>query len=281
MKKSSNIITIDVEDWFHILDNPAVPPINKWDILESRIEKNVNILIDLLDRYGAKATFFWLGWVAERNKILVQRCKSEGHEIASHGYAHLLINETKKEDFKKDIVHSKKLLEDITGAPIHGFRASGFSITEDTPWAFDAIKEAGYGYDSSIFPTAHGHGGIPGSELVPYTIQTPYGPLIECPMSIVEIVNKRFSVFGGGYLRLAPLWLIKWGIRNLQKNNRPLIIYIHPREIDPSHPRLTLSPIRRFKCYVNLSTTMPKVEWLCQNLQFTRMCDYADTFTGR
>ena len=269
-----NIFTIDVEDWFHILENTAVPPIDQWDRLESRIEKNVNKLLELLNKYGVKATFFWLGWVAERNKKLVERCKKEGHEIASHGYTHFLFNETEKEDFKKDILHSKELLEDIVGAPVLGFRAPGFSITERTRWAFGVIKEAGYEYDSSIFPVQHGHGGIPGSELVPYTIQTQYGPLIEFPMSVIEMAGKKFSVFGGGYLRLSPLWLIKWGIRHLEKNNRPLVLYIHPREIDPHHRRLPLGFKRNFKCYVNLHTTLKKIEWLSQHNKFITMEDY-------
>lgn len=269
-----SIFTIDAEDWFHILENPAVPHIDEWDKEESRIEKNVNKLLELFNQYSVKATFFWLGWVAERNKKLVQLCTKEGHEIASHGYAHLLITETEREDFKKDILHSKVLLEDITGVPVHGFRASGFSITENTRWAFDVIKEIGFDYDSSIFPGAHGHGGLPGSGLVPHTIQTQYGPLIECPMSVIEMAGKRFSVFGGGYLRLSPLWLIKWGIRHLEKNNRPLIIYLHPREIDPHHPRLPLGFRRSFKCYVNLHTTLKKVEWLCRHNKFITMGDY-------
>jgi len=272
--EAKSVFTIDAEDWFHILENPAVPAIDRWDGLESRVEKNVNKLLELFNKYGVKATFFWLGWIAERNKKLVKLCKHESHEIASHGYAHLLISETEKENFRKDIVHSKELLEDIVGAQVHGFRASGFSITENTRWAFDVIKEAGFDYDSSIFPLQHGHGGIPGSGLVPYTIQTQNGPLIEFPMSVVEIARKRFSVFGGGYLRLAPLWLIKWGIRNLHNNNRPLIIYIHPREIDPHHPRLPLGFKRSFKCYVNLHTTLKKIEWICQNNEFVPMVNY-------
>jgi polysaccharide deacetylase family protein (PEP-CTERM system associated) len=276
MKSSGNIITIDVEDWFHILENPAVPTIDRWDGLESRVERNVNNLLELFSETGVKATFFWLGWIAERNKKLVELCTKEGHEIASHGYAHLLITETERKNFKKDILHSKKLLEDIAGVPVKGFRASGFSITESTRWAFDVIKEAGFDYDSSIFPTSHGHGGIPGSELVPYTIRTQYGPLVEYPMSVVEIAGKRFSLFGGGYLRISPIWLIKWGIEKLVKNNRPLIIYIHPREIDPHHPRIRLGLKRNFKCYVNLHTTYRKLEWLCKRNEFITMESYSN-----
>ncbi len=269
-----NILTVDVEDWFHILENPSVPHINKWDNLETRIEKNLNKLLELFSSHGVRATFFWLGWAAERNRTLVELCAREGHEIASHGYAHLLIHEVSQDVLKKDISYSKALLEDITGMPVRGFRASGFSITQDTQWAFDVIREVGFEYDSSIFPTAHGHGGIPGSELVPHKIETRYGSLVEFPMSIWEIAGKRFSVFGGGYLRIAPLWLIKRGVRHLQRKNRPLIVYIHPREIDPHHPRLPLGFKRNFKSYVNLHTTKKKLEWLCQNNEFITMEKY-------
>jgi polysaccharide deacetylase family protein (PEP-CTERM system associated) len=272
--ETKSILTVDVEDWFHILENPAVPAIELWDGLESRVDKNVNRLIELFSRAGVKATFFWLGWVAERNKMLVELCKKEGHEIGSHGYAHLLISETSREIFREDVQHSKLMLEDIIGEEVRGFRASGFGITGDTRWAFDIIREAGFEYDSSVFPAAHGHGGIPDSQLVPYTMMTTCGPLIECPMSVVEMAGRRFSVFGGGYLRLAPPWLIKWGIEHLEKNNRPLIVYIHPREIDPDHPRLPLGLKRNFKCYVNLHTTFEKIEWLCNNYRFVTMKDY-------
>jgi polysaccharide deacetylase family protein (PEP-CTERM system associated) len=279
--KNENIFTVDVEDWFHILEHPAVPPIDRWDDLESRIEKNLHVLLKLFRETGTKSTFFWLGWAAERNKKLVKICVEEGHEIASHGYEHLLIMESENEKFKADILRSKHLLEDLTGLPVHGFRAAGFSITEKTQWAFEVIKEAGFKYDSSIFPKKHGHGGISGADLTPYIIPTGHGALVECPMSVVEIAGKRISFFGGGDLRLAPLWLIKWGVRNIQSHNRPLIVFVHPREIDPGHPKLPLGFRRRWGCYTNLHTTLKKIESLCRENKFITMGEYINRLPHR
>ncbi len=270
------MLTIDVEDWFHILDSPAVPAIEKWDSLESRLERNLERILEILDEHDVKGTFFWLGWIAERHRDLVLRCQAGGHEIASHSYGHVLAYETGREQFRQDIDRAKKALEDITGQPILGFRAPGFGITGDARWAFDVIEQAGYTYDSSVFPTNRGHGGIAGSQLGPHLIETSNGPLREIPMSIVEVMGKRFNLFGGGYLRISPLWLIRWGIERLKASNQPLVIYLHPREIDPDHPRLPLGTVRRFKSYVNLKSTAPKLEWLCHNLSFRLMRDFSE-----
>lgn len=275
-----NSLTIDVEDWFHILDSPAAPSIEQWAKLESRIEDNVEKMLAMLDSFSVKSTFFWLGWAAERHKSLVRRCYEAGHEIASHGYGHVLAYEVGKENFKNDIERGKKILEDIIGTQVLGFRAAGFGIKDNTKWAFDMIKEAGFQYDSSIFPSTRGHGGMPDSQLGPYTVDTENGPLIEVPMSAVEVMGKRLNLFGGGYLRVAPQWLIQWGIKKLHKAGHPLIVYVHPREIDPDHPRLPLSLIRRFKCYVNLKSTMPKLQWLCQEYKFCTMHELVAEFSN-
>lgn len=269
--KLLSCLTFDVEDWFHILDNPAVPSVDQWDHLESRIQQNVEKILVMLDSLSVKATFFWLGWTAEHHKGLVQRCSNAGHEIASHGYGHVLAYEVGRRAFAEDIHRSKVVLEDTTGKEVIGFRAAGFSTKDDTRWVFEEIHAAGYIYDSSVFPASHGHGGMLRSPLGPYIIKTESGNLVEIPQSMVELTNKRISLFGGGYLRLSPKWLIKWGIKKLHKAGRPLIVYIHPREIDPDHPRLPLNLIRRFKCYVNLKSTTPKLQWLCRNYDFVPM----------
>lgn len=272
---------MDVEDWYHILDSPAAPPIDIWSALESRIERNIRKILEIFDENRTRATFFWLGWVAERHKQLVRMCQNAGHEIASHGYGHVLAQQAGVRAFREDVIRAKNILEDTIGQPVPGFRAAGFGFTNQTPWAFDAIKEVGHYYDSSVFPTSHGHGGMKESPLKPYVIRTPMGPLIELPASAVELFGGRYSFFGGGYLRLSPLSVIRWGIRQLNKKNRPLIIYIHPREIDPTHPRLPLNLLRRFKCYVNLKSTLPKIEWLCGNYVFLTMSELAETVTDR
>jgi polysaccharide deacetylase family protein (PEP-CTERM system associated) len=277
-----NSLTIDVEDWFHILDSPAVPRMERWSLLESRIEMNLDRILVLLDSYSVKATFFWLGWVAERHKDLVRKCQQAGHEIASHGYAHVLANEVGPDAFRQDISKAKAILEDITGEPVRGFRAPGFGIIDKALWAFEVIREAGYQYDSSVFPAQHGHGGMPASPVEPYFVETNAGHLLEIPLSVVQVLGRRISFFGGGYLRLASKRMIKWGIDRLEAAGQPLVVYIHPREIDPDQPRLPLPLRRRFKCYVGLKSTLPKLKWLFQNYSFSTMLgmveDYIKSF---
>jgi polysaccharide deacetylase family protein (PEP-CTERM system associated) len=277
-EKMLSCLTVDVEDWFHILDSPAVPGIERWTFLESRIERNLEKLLLLLDEFSVKVTFFWLGWIAERNRKLVLMCRQAGHEIASHGYAHLLAYKVGPEVFKYDITRARILLEDIIGEPVRGFRAPGFSITKKSPWAFDLIEESGYQYDSSVFPASRGHGGISDSPLGIYFIETREGHLLEVPMSIIQIMGRKTSLFGGGYLRLANKLMIRWGINKLKTTGQPLIVYVHPREIDPDQPRLPLSLKRRFKSYINLKTTLPKLKWLCQNYSFCTMLDMVENY---
>ena len=276
--KLFSCLTIDVEDWFHILDSPVVPGIKHWPSLESRIERNLNKLLDVLGNLSVKVTFFWLGWLAERHKDLVRMCRDAGHEIASHGYAHILAYEVGPNVFREDITKAKDLLENIISDQIRGFRVPGFSITEKAPWAFEVIREAGYQYDSSVFPAVHGHGGMASSPLRPYFIETRNGHLLEIPMSIVEIFGHRTSLFGGGYLRLANKLMIKWGIGKLQSAGRPLVVYIHPREIDPAQPHLPLGLFRQFKCYVNLNSTLPKLKWLCKNYSLLTMLEMVENY---
>jgi len=269
-------ITIDVEDWFHILDTPAVPDISKWDSFESRVAQNMNRILDLFAEQGVRATFFWLGWVAERHPQLVLRCIHEGHEIASHGYGHVLAYQVGQEAFRDDIRRGKQILEDITGYPVAGFRAAGFGITGDAAWAFNEVRAAGYRYDSSVFPGNRAHGGLPSARLEAHEITTTSGDLVEFPASILPVMGRRLSLFGGGYLRLFPMWLIRWGITRLDRTGRPVIVYAHPREVDPDHPRLPLGPLRRFKSYVGLKSTLPKLRNLCRELELQTLGQMAD-----
>jgi polysaccharide deacetylase family protein (PEP-CTERM system associated) len=274
------ILTIDVEDWFHILDCPQAPPLSHWSSMESRVEPNTDRILETLVRHQVKATLFWLGWVAERHKSLVCRCRTAGHEIASHGYAHLLPYQVGEKRFRKDIEKARKVLEDVTGSAVNGFRAPGFGITAEATWTFDVIREAGYMYDSSLFPSSRGHGGMTTAPLGPHLIKTRFGGLPEIPMSMVNILGRRVNLFGGGYLRISPVWLIRWGIRRLHARAQPLVVYLHPREIDPDHPRLPLGPIRYFKSYVNLKSTLPKLEWLCTDYAFCRMDNFVRQYFG-
>ena len=242
--------------------------------MEVRLPRNVERILALLDENRVKATIFWLGWVAQKYPDIVRQCAKAGHEIASHGYRHILAYEAGRENFRDDIRRGKKIVEDITGKEVFGFRAAGFGTTSDTPWLFDEVRAAGYIYDSSVFPATRGHGGITDFKVEPHEINTSSGALLEIPQSVVEIFGKRVSFFGGGYLRISPIFLIKWGISKLQQEGRPAVFYIHPREVDPAHPRLPLKLHRRFKSYVNLSSTVPKIRWLCENYEFQLMKDY-------
>jgi polysaccharide deacetylase family protein (PEP-CTERM system associated) len=273
MNALPSFFTVDVEEWFHILDAPCTPSLNTWAQLESRFERSLRLILEIFHAYEQKATFFWLAWLAERHPDLVRTCQDLGHEIASHGYAHVLAYEVGQKEFREDIRKSKGILEDIIGAPVHGFRAAGFSTLNETRWTFDEVAAAGYSYDSSVFPASRGHGGMSLSPLVPHVIKTDAGPLVEFPQSVVSVAGRRFSLFGGGYLRIAPLALIRWGCRRLARDSRPLIVYLHPREVDPGHPRLRLPPLRYLKCYLNLKSTEGKLRWLSSHYQSNTMAN--------
>ncbi|HVB55749.1 MAG TPA: XrtA system polysaccharide deacetylase [Candidatus Acidoferrales bacterium] len=256
------IFSIDVEDWFHILDLPSTPELSQWEGLPSRVEKNFLKLLDLLDEGGAQATCFFLGWVADKFPGLLREAARRGHEIASHSYSHRLVYQMSPQDFYDDAVRSKKTLEDIGGRAVLGYRASGFSVTEKTPWFFDKLVEAGYRYDSSVFPAPRGHGGMQDGCLSPYRVDSSLGRLIEFPVSVERILGRPVCFFGGGYLRVFPYWIIRNMTNQVLRRGRPVIFYVHPREIDPNHPRLPMTSARRFKSYVNLRTTEQKIRHL-------------------
>jgi polysaccharide deacetylase family protein (PEP-CTERM system associated) len=253
------IFSVDVEDWFHILDVPSTPPLAMWDTLPSRVEKNFYHLLDLFSRKNARVTCFFLGWIAERFPHLVKEAVRRGHEIASHGYEHRLVYETNRREFYEDALRSRELLESIAGLPVRGYRSAGFSVTEETPWFFEELAAAGYSYDSSVFPAQRGHGGIREARRNPYIVQDGKLRLLEFPMTVIDVAGKPMCFFGGGYLRFFPYWLIRKMARKVIDSGRPLVFYVHPREIDPSHPRLPMSWRRQFKSYVNLHHTEKKI----------------------
>ena len=276
---SQHFLTIDVEEWFNILDVSGEIPFEKWGEQENRLVPNMEHMLDLLRKNNVKATCFWLGYFAERYPDLVRRCAAEGHEIASHGYAHILAYKSGRERFREDITKAKEILENIVQKPVLGFRAAGFSTTDDSTWVFEEIRKAGYLYDSSVFPASRNNGGMTSSPLGIYTIHTSAGDLLEIPQSMVTIRGRRLNMFGGGYLRLFPYSAIKWGIKRLKKDNLPLVVYVHPREIDPDHPRLKMSAYRHFKSYVNLTSTYGKISRLCQEFDYQKMNSCLETLT--
>ncbi len=249
------IFSVDVEDWFHILDVPSAPAISEWSGMPSHVEKNFTRLLDLFSEYNAQVTCFFLGWVAERFPHLVREAVKRGHEVASHGYGHRLVFEQSQGEFYDDVRKARLLLEDIAGMRVLGYRAPGFSSTSDTPWFFDALAKAGYAYDSSVFPAHRGHGGIPEARRDPYRVDGV--GILELPISVADFAGTGMCFFGGGYLRFFPYWLISRKVNEVVADGRPVVFYIHPREIDPAHPRLAMKASRAFKTYVNLESTEP------------------------
>lgn len=271
------IFSVDVEDWFHILDVPAAPGLLEWDFLPSRVETNFLRMLDLFEHQQVRATCFFLGWVAHRYPRLVKEATARGHEIASHGYTHQLVYKVQPRDFYEDAVKAREAIEDAAGHRILGYRASGFSVTETVPWFFEKVAEAGYLYDSSVFPAPRGHGGMKSGRYAPYTIGQPGSGLIEFPITVAKMFGRSWCFFGGGYLRLAPLMLIERAAAHVIRKGRPVIFYVHPREIDPDGPRLSMPVARRFKCYVNLGSTWPKITALQARFDFATFEDYIAT----
>jgi polysaccharide deacetylase family protein (PEP-CTERM system associated) len=261
-----SILSVDVEDWYHILGVASAPDFSQWNSLPSCVERNFRKLLDIFSQQAVQATCFFLGYIAERFPHLVREAFEGGHEIASHGYAHRLIYTMTPEAFLEDSTRGRKILEDIIGQPVFGYRAAGFSVTSATPWFFEKILAAGYRYDSSIFPAQRQHGGLHTGRYSPHMTA---GGLIEFPITVTRVLGQHCCFFGGGYLRLFPYPLIRQMCHKVLRENRPVIFYVHPREIDPSHPRLRLTLNRAFKSYVNIKTTEPKLRRILDEFEVT------------
>ena len=264
-----NVLTIDIEDWFHILDIGSMPSIQDWHKLESTVTKNTQVILDLLNKYHTKGTFFVLGWVAEHFPDLVREIAKQGHEIGTHGYSHELIYNLTPNEFRRDVVRSLEVLERITSLPILGYRAPGFSIANSSLWALDILVELGLQYDASIFPMNRNHGGLPGFSGDAVWLTTAEGnKILEIPVTPTTLFNKKVYLFGGGYFRLAPYAAIAAGIEQLNNQGKPALVYLHPREFDPQHPKLKMNPYRSFTSYVNLHKTHYKFERMIQDFKF-------------
>jgi polysaccharide deacetylase family protein (PEP-CTERM system associated) len=269
-----SIFSIDVEDWFNLSGTGFEPPPTEWDRLESRIERNLQGLLELLAAAGGTATCFVVGYFAKRFPHLIREAVAAGHEIASHSYFHRLIYDMSAGEFYEDALATRKLLEDVSGVAVRGFRAPAFSVTERTPWFFEKLVEAGYGYDSSVFPAPHQTGGLATARLEPYRVQTSSGSIAEFPITAVRVFGRPMCFFGGGYLRLFPYRVIRAMGHAALNDGRPIIFYVHPREIDPAHPRLPLTARRKFTCYVNLRSTRPKIRQILRDFNVTSFDRY-------
>ncbi|MEW6380393.1 MAG: XrtA system polysaccharide deacetylase [bacterium] len=265
-----NALSIDMEEYFQAKVMESVIQFQEWSKQESRLRSNVHRLLNIFQKFRIRATFFILGWNAERYPELVEEIHREGHEIACHGYKHMDIYRQTPEEFRADIERSRRALEQITHLAIRGYRAPTFSIRQDTLWALDILIEQGFRYDSSIFPIFHDRYGIPDSPRFPYRIRTPKNKSIrEFPLSTVSLLGQNFPIAGGGYFRLLPYSLIYRAL--LQVNHterRPAVIYLHPWELDPGQPRLPIGPVNQFRHYLNLHTTEKKLIRLLQDFHF-------------
>lgn len=267
-----NAMTIDVEDYFHVSAFDGVVPRSRWDALESRVCANTERVLAILDEAGVTATFFVLGWVGERYPGLVRQIAANGHEIASHGYAHRLVYDQSPVAFREDVRKAKGLLEDVAGVRVNGFRAPSYSITPRSLWALDVLIEEGHRYDASIFPIRHDRYGIPVSAPHVYRIQRDGGALVEVPASTLRLGTVNLPVGGGGYFRILPYAWTRWGIARINNvDRRPAVFYLHPWELDPGQPRLAAGLLSTYRHYTNLSRTEQRLRRLLADFAFGPM----------
>lgn len=263
-----NAMSVDVEDYFHVSAfRQAVRP-EDWERFPPRIERNVSRVLDIFAERQVTATFFWLGWVAERWPRLLRRCADAGHEIGSHGYSHVRVHDQTAAAFRADVVRTKALLEDLSGREVVGYRAASFSIDSRNLWALDELARAGYGYSSSINPISHDHYGM--REAPRFAFQPRSGGIIEVPVSTVEVLGNRFPCGGGGFFRLYPYVLSRWALRRINaRDGRAAVFYFHPWEVDPDQPRVSgIDRRARFRHYVNLRQFQGKLERLLADFRW-------------
>lgn len=264
-----NAMSIDVEDYFHVTAFEATVSRREWSTYESRVTANTDRLLDQFARAGIHATFFVLGWVAERYPALVRRIAIAGHEVASHGYAHRLVYEQTPAEFREDVRRARAVIESVAARPVSGYRAPSWSITPRSLWALPILVEEGYAYDSSIFPIHHDRYGMPGAPRRAHTLQTANGPLREIPPATITVGRVNLPIAGGGYFRLLPYRWTRWGIDRLNRVERqPAVFYLHPWETDAGQPRLPASLPSRIRHYHNLSTTATKLSRLLRDFRF-------------
>ena len=267
-----NAMTIDVEDYFQVSAFEGIAPRQRWEGFESRVCANTDRFLSIFAEFEVKATFFVLGWIAERHRDLVRRIADAGHEIASHGYAHRLVYDLTKATFREDTRRAKGIIEDASGTAVIGYRAPSYSITPRSLWALDILIEEGFRYDASIFPIHHDRYGIPLSPRHPYVIERSGGSLIEVPASTIQMGWLNLPIGGGGYFRLLPYAWTHWGLKHINGiEKRSCIFYLHPWEIDPEQPRLRCSWMGRVRHYRNLQRTEPRLRRLLREFTFVPM----------
>jgi len=267
-----NGLSVDVEDWFQVGAFETVIARDAWDSIAMRVAGNVDRILDLFAEAGVKATFFTLGWVAQRNPALIRRIAEAGHEIASHGYDHARVFTLSRAQFAADIRKARAILEDAAGVAVTGYRAPSFSIDQRTPWAFAELAEQGYAYSSSVAPVVHDHYGWPAAPRFAFR-PLPQAALIELPVTTAMLGRWRVAAGGGGFFRVLPYAFSRWAIRQVNRREaRPAVFYFHPWEIDPDQPRLADAPLRsRLRHYTGLARMADKLRALLTEFRWGRM----------
>lgn len=265
-------MTVDVEDYFQVAAFTDKVQRKDWDSLPCRVERNLDTILAIFSQHGVTATFFTLGWIAERYPKAIRKIVENGHELASHGYEHVKIHEQQPHSFREDIHRTKAILEEITGQPVKGYRAASFSIDERSFWAFDILAEEGYEYSSSTYPIKHDHYGIPNGLRFAYHPSEQHS-LLEVPISTLNLFGRNIPSGGGGYFRLLPYSFSRWALRRIAANDqKPVVFYFHPWEIDPEQPRVKGISLRsRLRHYVNLSTMEGRLRAVTKDFRWDRM----------
>jgi len=268
-----NAISVDVEDYFHPSEIQASVDISRWSSLPARVEDATRRTLDLLCRHNTLATFFILGWVAERHPDLVRQIAAAGHQIGCHSYAHQLVYSLTPQQFREDTVRARRAIEDACGATPRAYRAPSYSVTRQSFWALEVLVECGFSMDSSIYPIAHDRYGIPGFSRFPTPIATPSGTILEVPVATVQLSPQRVApVGGGGYLRLLPYRYTAAGLRRINRvDGQPACCYFHPWEIDPGQPRLTRGFVASARTYTGLAGMESKLDRLLSDFRFSTL----------
>lgn len=266
-----NALTIDVEEWFCVHNFGSVIPRDDWPRLESRIERQMHTILDLLDSHSVKATFFILGWIAERHPRLVREVAERGHEIASHGHEHKLAYDQSPAEFRDDLRRSLETIGEASGARCQGYRAPSFSLRGGMREAWETLCESGIRYDSSIFPVSHDRYGDPDAPRFPYTIESGGSTIVEYPLSTVRAFGRNLPVAGGGYFRLYPLAFTRWSVKRINRAGHGAVVYLHPWEFDPDHPTPRASRLKILRHRVGLRSVTHKLSRLLEEFRFAPM----------
>jgi polysaccharide deacetylase family protein (PEP-CTERM system associated) len=268
-----NAFSVDVEDYFQVAALAPAISRESWPTREYRVERNTEVILQLCEEKKVRGTFFILGWVAEKSPQLVKRIANAGHEIACHGFSHQLIYRQTLEVFREETLRAKHFLEDVIGKTVTGYRAASFSITRDSLWALDVLIDAGFEYDSSVFPIRHDRYGIPGAAPEPGRIVAPsQRTLVEFPMSAATFFGVQVPVSGGGYFRILPYWITRAGLKQInERAGRPFTFYLHPWEVDPEQPRVKVGALSRFRHYTNLHRCEARLRRVLGDFRFATM----------